>query len=85
MKQAGRIYSQNLLELGLDDAEIPADPLLPDSALAGRRAALRPLDGIRGEPRHAPLRLRVHVGLARRPGRPAPRSSPDPPPGRSHL
>ena len=55
MKQAGRIYSQNLLELGLDDAEIPADPLLPDSALAGRRAALRPLDGIRGEPCGAPL------------------------------
>src|SRR5262249_7634246 len=65
--------------------EIPADRFLPDSALAGRRATLRPLDGIRGAPCGPPLRWGAHVRLARRPGRPAPRSPPDPPPGRSHV
>src|SRR5207253_4969178 len=53
----------------------PADRVLPHPALAGGVAALRALDGLRGEPCGPPLRLRVHAGLARR-ARRAPAQAP---------
>src|SRR5207249_11889502 len=46
--------------------EIPADRVLPHPAFAGQGAALRAVDGLRGEPRGPPVRLRVHAGVARR-------------------
>src|SRR2546427_5536460 len=46
--------------------EVPADRVLPDPALAGGGAALRALDGLRGQSRGASVRLRLHAGVARR-------------------
>src|SRR5205814_1811054 len=45
--------------------EVPAHGVFPAAAAAQERAALRPVDGVRGQPRGAPLRLRVDEGLAR--------------------
>src|SRR5207244_10248269 len=47
-------------------SEVPADRVLPDPALAGGGAALRALDGLRGQSRGASVRLRFHAGVARR-------------------
>ena len=73
MEQAGRIYSQNLLTLGLSvlSVKYPRTSFFPAPAAAHLEPPLRPLDGVRGEPQGAPLRLRVHDGVARRAGRAA--------------
>src|SRR5262249_56363806 len=52
----------------------------PDPARTRGDAALRPVDGLRGEPRRAPLRLRVDARGARRSGPDPPAAAPAPPP-----
>src|SRR5262249_40445759 len=90
MEQAGRIYSQNLLQLGLSTLRIKhprtefhliqptreQTPLFhPTPAAPGAAAVLRPVEGLGGAPRGPPVGLRIDEGVPPRPG-PAPPSPP---------